>query len=283
MNVFHKYTRKSLLKNKMRTIVTIIGIILSTAMFTAVTTGVSSVQEYMLDVTKATDGSWHTSYANLSPEVNRKIITNDEIKESVTIHDIGYSYLETVENNYKPYLYIGALSENYSELLPFHVIEGKMPENENEIIIPQHLIEMGGYQVVLGDSITLPIGNRISEEGNTLCQKSSYITKEKEEENSPIEALESIQDTREYTYKVVGIYNRANYYIEPYSAPGYSLFTIQKGEIEEGISTTFVTFKHPSERGKFIYDLMDQDERVYIDNDENREYLRYCGLSSNGQ
>jgi len=42
MNVFHKFAIKSLKLNRTRTIVTIIGIILSTAMLTAVTTTVSN-------------------------------------------------------------------------------------------------------------------------------------------------------------------------------------------------------------------------------------------------
>ena len=46
MNVFHKFAIKSLKLNRTRTIVTIIGIILSTAMLTAVTTTVSSVIFY---------------------------------------------------------------------------------------------------------------------------------------------------------------------------------------------------------------------------------------------
>ena len=46
MNVFHKFAIKSLKLNRTRTIVTIIGIILSTAMLTAVTTTVSSVQQF---------------------------------------------------------------------------------------------------------------------------------------------------------------------------------------------------------------------------------------------
>ena len=37
MNIFHKVTLKSLKENRTRTLVTIVGIILSTAMFTAVT------------------------------------------------------------------------------------------------------------------------------------------------------------------------------------------------------------------------------------------------------
>ena len=50
MGVFQKYTLETLKKNKVRTFVTIIGIILSVAMFTAITTIISSLQSYMVNV-----------------------------------------------------------------------------------------------------------------------------------------------------------------------------------------------------------------------------------------
>ena len=59
MNILHKYTRKTLLKNRIRTIVTIVGIILSTAMITAVTSSITSLQKYMLNIVSATDGVWN--------------------------------------------------------------------------------------------------------------------------------------------------------------------------------------------------------------------------------
>ena len=48
MNILRKVTAASLRKNKTRTIVTIVGIILSAAMLTAVTTFISSLQQYMV-------------------------------------------------------------------------------------------------------------------------------------------------------------------------------------------------------------------------------------------
>lgn len=48
MSILNKVTLQSLKKNKVRTIVTIIGIILSTAMFTAVTTSIASIRGYMI-------------------------------------------------------------------------------------------------------------------------------------------------------------------------------------------------------------------------------------------
>ena len=44
MNIFHKVTLKNLKENKTRTLVTIVGIILSAAMFSATTISLSSLQ-----------------------------------------------------------------------------------------------------------------------------------------------------------------------------------------------------------------------------------------------
>ena len=48
MNIFDKVTVKSLKKNKIRTLVTIIGIMLSTALICAVTTSFASVRQYAI-------------------------------------------------------------------------------------------------------------------------------------------------------------------------------------------------------------------------------------------
>ena len=58
MNVFTRTTIKTLKKNRMRTLVTVIGIILATAMLTAVTTFISSLQHYMIEsvILKAAPG-----------------------------------------------------------------------------------------------------------------------------------------------------------------------------------------------------------------------------------
>ena len=48
MNVLNRVTWNTLKKNRTRTIVTIIGVILSAAMITAVTTFVSTMQDYMI-------------------------------------------------------------------------------------------------------------------------------------------------------------------------------------------------------------------------------------------
>ena len=59
MNVFNKVTLESLKKNRTRTIVTIIGIMLSAAMICASTTLVSSMQNFVLRCAIHIDGDWY--------------------------------------------------------------------------------------------------------------------------------------------------------------------------------------------------------------------------------
>ena len=49
MNIFSRFTLRTLKKNKMRTLVTIIGIALSVAMFTSVTSIIVSFQQYLMN------------------------------------------------------------------------------------------------------------------------------------------------------------------------------------------------------------------------------------------
>ena len=66
MNVFCKFTHRSLKENRMRTIVTIIGIILSMALFTAVIEGAYSGRSFMIRAQEERYGSYHAYYYQLN-------------------------------------------------------------------------------------------------------------------------------------------------------------------------------------------------------------------------
>ena len=67
---------KKLKLNKKRTIVTIIGIILSGAMITAVATLAVSFQRFMLNVQISYDGAWEANFKNVKTE-DIQTIAND--------------------------------------------------------------------------------------------------------------------------------------------------------------------------------------------------------------
>ena len=89
MNIMNKLTLRGLKKNRTRTIVTIIGIILSAAMITGVTTLISSFQNYFVKSSIVQEGYWHTAVNNISYEDSEKLKDMDEISETAVTRPLG--------------------------------------------------------------------------------------------------------------------------------------------------------------------------------------------------
>ena len=106
MNVFNKVTLQSLKKNKTRTIVTIIGIILSAAMICAVTTFASSVLNFAKESTIYSDGNWHGYERDTDWNTYTEIWGTGKVEEAVYLQQLGYAYAEGCENEFKPYIYV---------------------------------------------------------------------------------------------------------------------------------------------------------------------------------
>ena len=117
MNVLNRVTMKTLRRNRARTVVTIIGVILSAAMFTAVTTFISTMQHYMLASVLSTQGSWHAQLAGLPYDAAGQLRDDPKIKAVAVQQEIGYARLPESQNDYKPYWYIQALDDGSAALL----------------------------------------------------------------------------------------------------------------------------------------------------------------------
>lgn len=256
MSIFRKVTLKTLLVNKTRTIVTIIGIILSLSMFTAVTVSVSSFQDYLLKITMYREGSWHAAVSVTAADIES--ITSDKSVDSVTfLRSIGYARVEDSTNPDKPYLYIGGMDQTADDILPINITDGRLPENDDELLIPEHLSYNGGVQYELGENITLEIGDRISTDENStpyiLGQDTSYLyTKEELEKQGFSKAEINNRDTEVLsprftrTYTVVGFYERPA--TEPFSAPGYTALTADSETYSETDSyTAYICFHNPKD------------------------------------
>ena len=120
MNVLHKLTLQALKQNRTRTIVTIIGIILSTAMLCAVTTFTTSFQQFMLDDSVYSSGSWHVGQKDTTYSEYQQLSQADGVAEAVYLQHLGYAQAEGSFNEYKPYFYVLGLSDTGADLLPIH-------------------------------------------------------------------------------------------------------------------------------------------------------------------
>jgi hypothetical protein len=237
MNILKKLTLKSLKLNKKRTIVTIIGIILSTALICAVAGMITSVQKTLINYAKSHSGNYHVCFKNIPNDELKYIKENKNVQNYFLSKNVGYGKLEKVENEYKPYIFVMEYDKKGLEQGGVTLLEGRMPENSNEIVIPEHLIKSGKINYTIGEKITLNLGKRQTKDGLELTQEDALLTDESEEtessskSKSETEDLEEIVDTKEHTYTIVGIIERSNYKgIEGFSAPGYTAISYMDNE-----------------------------------------------------
>ena len=234
MSILNDLTIKNLKLNKKRTIVTIVGIILSTALMVGIGLLFSSFQDYMIRETISYNGKYEAEYGDVSLDKLNSIDKKDF--NYFYQKAIGFSKFDSA-NEYKPYLYISSVNKEYFNEL--HLISGRFAENDSELVISNHINTNGGASYKIGDIITLKYGERVIEGVNTLANNEYY-----EEETLNI--------VGEKTYTIVGIVERSNF--EDYSASGYSTFTLDMND-KDGTANVFVMFNNKKKIIKQSEDL----------------------------
>lgn len=260
MSILNDLTIKNLKLNKKRTIVTIIGIILSTALMVGIGLLFSSFQDYMIRETISYNGKYEAEYGDVSLD---KLNSIDKKDFSYFYQKaIGFSKFDSA-NEYKPYIYISSVDKEYFKEL--HLISGRFAENDSELVISNHINTNGGASYKIGDIITLKYGERVIEGVNTLANNEYY-----EEETLNI--------VGEKTYTIVGIVERSNF--EDYSASGYSTFTLDMND-KEGTADVYVMFNN---KKKIIKQSEDLAKKLGYDNaiSYNSTLLALYGESTYG-
>lgn len=267
MNLMKTLTLKNLKLNRKRTIVTIVGIILATALLSALVTLVSSFQYSMIEYQKQKDGDFHVKFSNVKMSELSEFKNNRNIESTFETMGMGFAKLNGCKNEDKPYAYVMATDEAGFEKGCFNLIEGRMAKNEDEIVIPRHLKTNGRIDIKVGDEITLDIGKRY--DSNTESVISENCAYEHE--------AETLTDTVTKRYKVVGIMERPGYGMEDYSAAGYTFVTYSdelaaidngtKSEASEADTTLTVysryTKKALRNKDAVTADIIGVDEKLF--------------------
>ena len=214
MTLLNKLTIKNLKLNRKRTIVTIIGIMLSVALITAVASMYASGIKSLIKYETIIKGDFHTAFYNVPISDVDKFINNRNVEKLNITEGLGYAKIDS-KNEDKPYAYLKGFTKDALNNLSIRLVKGRLPENTNEIVIPTHLKTNGRLDLKLNDSITLEVGKRIDSKGDELNQSDKY-------QNTAGEQLVEMQTK---TYKIVGIIERPATNIEYYTAPGYTFIT----------------------------------------------------------
>ena len=253
MSILNKLTIKNLMLNKKRTIVTIIGIILSVALICALSSMVASFKESIIIFEKQELGDFHYAYYGVDGNEIKSFSNNRNIDSYYLTKEIGYSYLKDSKNPDKVYAYITAFDASALKNLSISLIDGRYPNNENEIVIPRHLKTNGGIDLKIGDAITLDIGKRYSD-GYSLVQNNPYTGDEEE-----------LKVEQTHTYKIVGIIERPGKMLEPYSAPGYTFITKLDTKGYNGKYNVYTRYTDAAVKDRFnvTADILGVDSKMY--------------------
>lgn len=253
MQILNRLTIRNLKLNKRRTIVTIIGIILATALLTAVATMAVSLKESVTLRSKKVDGDFHLLLYDMTDKEKESVINNRQVESYYETHEVGYGVLDGCVNDSKPYVYIEALDSDTFEKAEINVTSGRLPEDDSEIVISSHIKTNGGVKYNLGDKITFDIGDR-TYNGKKLYQNDTY------REDEQLEAKQT------KTYKVVGICDRLPYGEEPRTAPGYSVITLaNKADTSLNKSDIYLRFnkKELKDRYDLTADILGVDKTLF--------------------
>ncbi|MBC3797688.1 ABC transporter permease [Acetobacterium tundrae] len=260
MNIFNKVTLQSLKKSRTRTIVTIVGVVLSAAMITAVATFGVSLLNYLANGAAQKYGDWHVEFLDVPASFVQERSHDEGVANTTAFENVGYATLDGGKNPDKPYLFIAGLNDEAFDTLSINLISGRLPENSGEILVSGSVAANGGVKFAVGDTLSLAVGSRIS--GNeTLGQHDPYTS-----------GGETLVPKDERTYTVVGICQRPGF--EESTAPGYTLITKADAQNQADSFSLFVTLTNP--RGVHAYANSTAGNYSYVFNDN---VLRFMGLS----
>ena len=262
MNIFNKVTLQSMKKSRTRTIVTIIGVVLSAAMITAVATFGTSLLNFLVNGSIAKYGGWHIEFLDVDSSFVQERTHDEGVANTAAFENIGYATLDGGKSPEKPYLFIAGFGEEAFDTLPITLISGRLPENSEEILVPAHVAAKGGVRFTVGDTLSLAVGSRMDGNKN-LGQHDPYVS-----------GKETLVPKAGRTYTVVGIYERPSF--EEHSAPGYTLITKADTADQADSFSLFVTLKNP--RQVHAYASNTAGTQAYVLNDN---VLRFMGLSEN--
>lgn len=240
MKILNKLTIKHLTLNKKRTITTIIGICLSTALMVGIGLIFSSVRENSIKTSIHDDGRFMIKLIDVDSNKLPILDNSSDVKDYYYYKHLGYSKLDKPTNENKPYIDVIGADENF--LKELNLLEGRLPKTKTEVVISKSLITEGNYNVKIGDVITLNIGDY-----STLME----------------DTLE--EETKQYT--VVGICEK--YVIETFSSIGYQIYSLGDFKQNTLVTAAFINLNKPKDAyklGKSFASIFEIDEENIIYN-----------------
>ncbi|QNO15292.1 ABC transporter permease [Alkalicella caledoniensis] len=156
-------------EQKKRTILTIMGIIISVAMITSIGTMMYSMERYEYKSTVERNGYNHGAYVDITNEQYSYLKNNVNFEELAEAKLAGTSFTKDASDKTKRIELMG-YEKRYLELRSMLPVEGRLPENKNEVVLERWKANLLGIEI--GDKVTLPVGH--FKRGNKILQRNEW-------------------------------------------------------------------------------------------------------------
>lgn len=206
MNIINKLTLRHLKENKKRTVVTIIGIIISVAMITATCVSVTSLIHVFAQSEAYTGGNWHIELENADAGQIEKLEQNEDLQYVGVCKtlELGNQAAVRVDSGKKASVSVGDIlagNRDYFSAMFTASYQGKLPANENEIVVTREFLDKNGLSWQIGDTVRVELGRRVVKDTTGALQQitGSYAVGETFESGGPA------------SYTLVGIAEKSNF------------------------------------------------------------------------
>lgn len=209
MRIINKLAILNIIKNKKKTITTIISFSLSMMLLTVLIIGVNSFRNDYIQYSKDTKRYYHAKIEGFDEKKYQELFNNEEVTNIVSEYYLG-TYIRDTEN----FSAITSTDQSNSEKLGMKIVNGHFPTNNNEIMITSYI--MATYNLPLNSYLEGNIESYTIDEKNVTYIK--HVTKKK--------------------YKVVGVYTDNSRY-------DFSKIVTTKEKSDR--VNVYMTFKHPKD------------------------------------
>lgn len=224
MNIIKKLSLRHLKQNKSRTVLTVLGIAVSSILLTVLVVASSSFLHYYGEKTVYSNGDYHFYVKTTYQKANE--VLNDPSLESVGYQavlpddEMGYK----IYSNKANYVRVGTFFAGDGQCLKDMVTcdyDGRFPKNDSEIMVEQSLLDDNALDLKIGDTIKIAVGERKEGEFSLFPITGDF------------RFGETFSKTSDKTYKIVGILHNNEATVKTY---GKILRGVNQNELKNCIA-----------------------------------------------
>lgn len=158
MNIINTLTLRHIKTHKKRTVLTIVAIIVSVAMVTAVFTSAISFVKYFQNSTLEVDGNWHVQFTDEDYSLHKPFFATDENIDEFAARTVYGTTTYGIENSMASYnSTVFCAEKNWFEMRNVAASEGRLPENSHELLLTKRAMDEFDLNCKVGDKITVPV------------------------------------------------------------------------------------------------------------------------------